>query len=539
VKLTKLALVLAVPMLAVLLVGQNVRPPKAEARPTTLLTINWLLCLTLNSELDWDGNGTPGTAMDKQVALFQCNNDLDNEQVFDNAVGAIRGLPNAERYPLEDPPTPEDLTTEHESPFGNPVTPMDSDGGQLHQEDGAFWAIAFVGNDDPLAFYADRGVFQDPLTLANVGSSIRCGPGPIPSPDYDFTEEDCDNDGVKGDGVVVVRLAANGTSRGDAVLRVRQGPVEVDSAYTVVGEPYRLEVTAGKKAIQTGDMPCELFKNTAQYLATLGSPHKSPISAKVMDSDGVVITGALVKWEIDSGDVNDVAMSANDLFGENIFSTPTVRSALGVTAPNVICGDENPGDITIKASITPLLKVVPAPVTGDLFAHEKSVKVEMKVQGPPTTMILSASPSSLVCDGTATSAVSATLKDAEGNPAVNGNTVRFAVRALGTIAPFEAASTDGVATTTLTPLTDVARGVTVRATLLVPKLDEGEVDIPGQIDEDDTEILVPTDDPNFQQAILVQCTGAVAPAPGQAPSGTSGPSISPPATGDGGYLGAD
>jgi len=539
VKLTKLALVLAVPMLAVLLVGQNVRPPKAEARPTELLTINWLLCLTLNSELDWDADGVPGTNLDKQVALFQCNNDLDNEQVFDNAIGAIRGLPGLERYPLEDPPTPEDLTTVHESPVGHPVTPMDSDAGQLHQIDGAFWAIAFVSNDDPLAFYADRGVFQDPLNAAVVGSSIRCGPGPLPSPDYDFTEEDCDNDGVKGDGVVVVRLAANGTSRGDAVLRVRQGGLEIESEYTVVGEPYRLEVTAGKKAIQTGVVLCELFKNTKEYLATLGSPQKSPIMAKVMDSDGVVITGALVKWEIDSGDVDDVAMSAHDFLGEHIFSTPTVSSALGVTAPNVICGDENPGDITIKASITPLLKVFPAPVDGDSAAHERSATVEMKVQGPPTSMTLSATPASLVCDGTATSAVSATLKDAEGNLAVNGNTVRFDVRALGTIAPIEAASADGAATTTLTPLTDIARGVAVSATLLVPKLDEGDENIPDQFDEDDVEILVPTDDPNFQQAILVQCTGAVAPAPGQAPSGTSGPSISPPATGDGGYLGAD
>ena len=537
-KFTKLALVLAVPMLAVLFVGQNVRPPKAEARPTELLVINWTMCLTLNSELDWDGDGNPGTTSDKQVALFQCQNDLDNEQVLDNAVGAIRGLPQLERYPLEDPPTPEDFTTVHESPVGNPLTAMDSDLNQIHQVDGVSWVIAFVSNDDPVAFYADRGRFQNPTNQALLDSSIACGP--VVGPDYDFTEADCDGDNATiGDGVVVVGLAANGAARGDAVVRVRQGGLEMEDDYTVVGEPYRLEVTASKTAIQTGDMPCELFKNTSMYLDTLASPQKSPINAKVTDSDGLVITGALVKWEIDSGDVEDVAMSGHDFLGDHIFATPTVSSALGVNAPNVICGDENPGDITIKASITKLLKIIPGPVEGDSAARERSVEVEMKVQGPPTEMVLSASPSGLVCDGTATSAVSATLKDAEGNLAVNGNTVSFSVRALGTVSPIEAASADGVATTTVTPLTDVARGVTVNATLLVAKLDEGDDDIPSQFDEDDVEILVPTDDENLQKAFLVECTGGAPQAPGQAPVGTSGPSISPPATGDGGYLGAD
>jgi hypothetical protein len=182
----------------------------------------------------------------------------------------------------------------------------------------------------------------------------------------------------------------------------------------------------------------------------------------------------------------------------------------------------------------------------DPAARERDAELEMKVQGPPTEMTLSAAPSSLVCDGTATSAVSATLKDAEGNPAINGNTVRFDVRALGTIAPIEAASADGASTTTVTPLTDVAKGVTVNATLLLPALVEDDEGLTaGDIAAcaatiqyfpcpKMTEVLKPND---LEKAFLVECSsGAPQPAPGGAPGGSTAPSISPPSTGDGGYL---
>jgi hypothetical protein len=153
-------------------------------------------------------------------------------------------------------------------------------------------------------------------------------------------------------------------------------------------------------------------------------------------------------------------------------------------------------------------------------------------------MVLSVSPSSLVCDGTASSTVSATLTDAEGNPALDGNTVRFDVKALGIASPIEAKSAAGAATTKVTPLSDIARGVTVKATLLLIEGEEQEVDEPepGPTPTPTIEeVLVP----DIEKSILVECASAPGapgvPAPG-APAAGGAPAISPPATGDGGYL---
>jgi hypothetical protein len=389
------------------------------------------------------------------------------------------------------------------------------------------WVIAFVTNDDPVAMFVSDGRF-----VQNGQSSIACGPG-APNADFAFTDPDCDNDpSTVGDGVVAALFESDGADRGAATVRVRQGHIETDDQYTIVGEPSTIEFAASKTVIQTGAPLCKLFSDTPSFLATLGSPVKSPLSSTVKDSDGTAITGALVQYDIVSDDIQKVARFTLPVAGthEQESLTPTLSTALGINSPNIICGDENPATIKIKAAIATTANGAGL----DPFARERHMEVEMKVQGPPTNMVLSAVPSSLVCDGTATSAVSATLTDAAGNPAVDGNVVRFDVKALGTVSPIEAKSAAGVATTTLTPLTDIARGVTANATLLLPQLDEGEKDIPNVEDADDTEVLVPSD---VQNAFLVECSaGATQPAPGAAPSGSTGPNISPPSTGDGGYL---
>ena len=500
-KLTKLALVLVIPALALLFLGQSVRPPAAEAKPTKIVTISWILCFTLTTELDWDGDGAV-TPADATKGFFDCQN-LDQETTFRNMIRTLGGDP--------DHPEPEDLTT---APEGR--TPLDSEGGQLHEQNGMLWVIAFVGNDDPVSFYADEGAFPK-----SGRSDVACGP--LPSPDYDYEEEDCDRDGLRGDGVVTVKLEPTDADRGPATLRVRQDALQLESDYVVTGEPWNIEFTATKSVIQSGAAACELFKTTATFMATLGAPQKTPVSAKVTDSDGTVLTYAQVEFE--SGDP-DMADFAKPL-------TPSLVSALGVLAPNVLCGKEGSGTVTLRATISHGVKegVITNPA-----ARERHAEVEVKVQGPPTDMVLSASPSSLVCDGTASSTVSATLTDAEGNPAVDGNAVRFDVKALGIASPIEAKSVAGAATTKVTPLTDIARGVTVKATLLKTEGEEvaGEEGPPGAATPTPTieEISVP----DIEKSILVECAAAPgAPVPG-APAAGGAPAISPPATGDGGYL---
>jgi hypothetical protein len=135
----------------------------------------------------------------------------------------------------------------------------------------------------------------------------------------------------------------------------------------------------------------------------------------------------------------------------------------------------------------------------------------------------------------ASSTVSATLTDAEGNPAVDGNIVRFDVKALGIASPIEAKSAAGAATTKVTPLSDLAKGVTVKATLLLTEGEEVEGETtPGRATPTPTieEISVP----DIEKSILVECAAAPGvPVPG-APAPSGAPAISPPATGDGGYL---
>ena len=511
VKLTKLALVLVIPALALLLLGQSARPPAAEAKPSKIIMINWTLCLGLNTDLDWSGDTVVNSA-DGPISLSKCQSGLDEEVVFRYFISLLKGDP--------DHPKPEDLTKAAEG-----RTPTDSDGNQLHEVDGAMWVIAFVGNDDPVSFYADEGRLDVDDKL--FGADAFCGPGPFPSPDYDFEDEDCDNDGVRGDGVVVVKLTPWGADRGPATMRVRQDNLEMEDQYVVVGEPAKIELTASKSAIQTGAATCALFKTTATFIATLGSPTKTPVIAKVMDSDGTILTGAWVAWEF-RGDDPDMARFAMPV-------TPTVVSALGVLSPNVLCGGEGSGTFPIRARLSKEAKL--GSLTVDSGAADRhSNEVEITLQGSPTNMVLSASPSSLVCDGMASSTVSATLTDDEGNPVLDGNLVRFDVKALGIASPIEAKSAGGAATTKVTPLTDIARGVTVKATLL---LIEGE-DVPG--DEVPPGVATPTPTakdisvPDIEKSILVECASAPGvPVPG-APAPSGAPAISPPATGDGGYL---
>ena len=99
---------------------------------------------------------------------------------------------------------------------------VDLDGDQLGAESGVLWIVAFVTNDGYVHFDADEGVFSE------TGSSqVDCQSG--------FTDEDCDDDGVTGDGVVVTTLAGAGLADlGSAIVTVSQSGIDVEMDYTVV-----------------------------------------------------------------------------------------------------------------------------------------------------------------------------------------------------------------------------------------------------------------------------------------------------------------
>jgi hypothetical protein len=490
VKWTKVALVLVIPALVLLFLGQSVRPPTVEAKPISIITINPTLCITLSSSLDWDRDGD--VDHDDAVAAFGHCDNLDDASRLAELTTTLGGDPAH--------PKPEDFAT------------VDMDGGQMHELDGLLFVIAFVGNDEPVSFYADEGVFP-----ASGNSIWTC-----------VADEDCNNDGVKGDGVAVAKLTPGlNIDRGPAIVRVRQGMLEIDEEYTVVGEPWNIEVSTMKPAIQDGAATCELFTDTPSFMAVLGAAEKAPLIATVTDSDGTPVTGALVAWEVDDPDKAKTA---------NLPLVPTLVSDLGTAAPQVLCGQDDTGKVNVTAKIT--TGHAELDLMLDVRARPRHANVEVDVKGAPANMVLSASPGSLVCDGTATSTISATLTDAEGNPVLDGNVVRFEAKALGIVSPIEAKSVGGAATTTLTPLSAIAKGVAVRATLLRPEAEEADVDLPTPVPEPTpTPTMKEISVPDIEKSILVECaSSSEAPGP-EVPIASAVPAIAPPSTGDGGFLG--
>ncbi len=87
------------------------------------------------------------------------------------------------------------------------------------------------------------------------------------------------------------------------------------------------------------------------------------------------------------------------------------------------------------------------------------------VIGGPTTVALSVAPVSIVCNGTNSAVVSATVTNADGKP-VPGVSVQFDVVALGTANPINTVTdANGVAKSTVTPVGNVTAGVTVIVTV--------------------------------------------------------------------------
>ena len=500
-KLTKIALILVVPALVLILMGQNMQTPKAEAKVTSIITLNPSLCIALSISLDWNGDGIADAA-DGPLALANCSS-LDGATSLAALVTALGGDPAN--------PKPSDFAS------------LDMDGGQMHQLDGTLFILAFVSNDEPVGFYADVGVFP-----SSGGAFFECGPG---------VDEDCNNNGVRGDGVAVARLTAIGAGltnadRGPAEVRIRQGMLEQAEDYTVVGEPHTIAIKAYKEVIQVGPDVCVLFSDTATFLDALQSPETAPLLFSVFDDDGTAVSGAFVEVTISNPDGATVALP--------LSPTLDLSASLGSTGgPDLICGLDEPGQITLTAGIVK----GPEGVDLDPNARLRDAEIDITVRDVPTELALSASPASLVCDGTVTSTVSAALTDDEDNPAVDGNRVRFSVRALGTVSPLLGKSAGGAATTTLTPLSDILRGVTVDAILLLPTLDVDYDDLT-EADIANCEAGTQTSpcpvktkvlEPEIEKTFLVECSTVPGVAP--QPSAPSAPSISPPSTGDGGYLG--
>ena len=316
---------------------------------------------------------------------------------------------------------------------------IDLDANQMHKQDGQLFILAFVSNDSPVTFETSVGMFDQTSLWGDEGEKWVC----------DSQDEDCDGDGVRGDGVVVAWLwpcesgnpaAGTCTERskpGPGTVTVRQGGRETSLDFTVVGEPDDVQLFAFEDTIQAGldADACPQETTTTGFVKALGLPEKTVILARAFDSEGTEVTGAFIGWETDD--------SHKGIMAEKV--TPTIDLGdLGIGTANVLCGTDETGTVTVTGRTMPLTARLDGslcydsaecPFELDPMAepHHKSVK--FTVVGPPADLRITAEPAGLVCDGTAGSTVSATVIDAEGSPVANGNEVHFDVKVLGVATP--------------------------------------------------------------------------------------------------------
>jgi hypothetical protein len=386
-------------------------------------------------------NSTPCIALESDIGATTCQ--LFNKTV---ALGTTRDSWTA----LLDEDGDGEVTREE-------VARLDLDANHLHQEDGSVLIVLFVDDDDPVRFETDAGEFK--VTGSLFDQAFLCDQ-PSPGSQSMRVDEDCDNDGIDGDGLLYAQLDGRDFPQGTGTVRAISHSTLIQLAelqFTIVGEPDEVSASILESSILEGIDPddpeaCELPTDVAGFTAALGDPQKAVIIARVQDEDGKDVANAWVKWI-----VSDPAMAK-----VGVGETPTLDlGSFGIGAPQVVCGLAGTGEfeLTLEIVFGPqgLLALDPA-------FHFDSFTFPMTLVGEPANISMTAAPAQLNCDGVVGSTVSATVTDADGNLAVNGTEVRFNVQVLGTANPIVATTADGVATSNIVPLAVRDTGVPVVAT---------------------------------------------------------------------------
>jgi hypothetical protein len=357
---------------------------------------------------------------------------------------------------VDDPDTYKDLVDASAAQLGR--NSIEAAGMLPNLNSQSMWVVVFATNGDDVTLNADEGIW---LSGTGAGTSTT-------------------TQTPNADNMVINLLYAGATAPlhlGDAIVTATQDGIDVEMDYTVVGDPDDFALTATKTTIQEySGADCDL----ADAADEVGLPDVSLLIGKVVDKDGTELTGIWADWDSSDTDAVDLAEA----------TTVSMVSDAGTAALDLACGDEV-GESTITAEVSASI----------------DDEIDITVVGAPASMTLAANPPSITCNGTNSAEVTATILDADGKPVVAGNKVRFEVLALGTANPIVAKTdANGVAKSTITPLSGVTAGVTVLVSVV--------------------------DDPTIEGNILVACQPAV---PTVVPTVTP-PVVTPPVTGDGGYL---
>jgi hypothetical protein len=520
--------------------GTSFNPGKAQAKATDVIAINPDVCASIMGQFD-------STVV---LDCYSLNVPADLAAVADVLGGSVdnvdtyKDLVDASAAQLGEDATDATCGT---NPTVAPCSTL-IPGLKVRTQSQSMWVLTFVTNDALLTEDADAGVWLSTFDPSAVPAIA--GPASSTQSACPFGDADCDaNAATVGDGVVVDLLYSGSNSgadtldRGDAQVVNTQSGVDVTLDYTVVGAPDDFTLEALKTSLQSDGGTCELpnYHDAAAYTAIVGQPDVAGLLGTAVDDDGTKLTGIWVGWFTTDTDVADVALNTGTASSTDRFEhTATIASGTVVAAPNLACGIDS-GDVTIHAGVLPAFGdiTVAGPLTdnapsfllgidsnnvGDVLNPDDTAK--LTVIGAPSTMTL-ANPAQITCDGVNSAEVDATVLNSDGKPVSAGNKVRFDVVALGTAKPIVAVTdANGVAKTTVTPLSGVTAGVTVIATV------EGQ-----EVILNDNLELSRTDVTNTDTVAnaLVSCAPAV-PTAAPPPVGPVGPSVTPPRTGDGGYL---
>jgi hypothetical protein len=365
--------------------------------------------------------------------------------------------------------------------------------------------FAFVDDEKPVTLDNDSGLtsLQSPTTTDFIcdtpGESLA---GPI-TPGFD---NDCDDsNATDGDGVVVfhVLAAASGISRGDTkTTRVIQESVDQRVTHNIVGTVDDIEIVLAEDVIGSNGSvsKANACATSTDVRDAIDPPNATLAIVTQVDQDNRPVTMWPLTIEVrPPADSPSIALlgegdDIEDITGDTLV-TLDPGDGLPIAYYRVICGGSGTGETTIR-------------VTSKTDGSRD--EASLTVVGLPANVVLTAAPAEIACDGSATSTVTATVTDSAGNNVADGTAVNFTVVALGTANPINTTTTDGKASSVITPLSNSSAGVTV----IVTSGDE-------------------------QVSTRVDCALPLATQPTVAPPGSPTGSISPPDTGNGGYLAQD
>ena len=361
---------------------------------------------------------------------------------------------------------------------------------QMHSTDGVA-IVLFVGYNHPVTFVTNRGTFQMNASGSSLAQTFICdSPESGGITDTLVNDTDCVTGGPAGDGLVYAHLVTNGTAYGSGTVTAKDsnsGEILATLDFTVVGAG---RTAAGMKAfettVQSGAVAedCTFPASTAGFLAALADPKKTVIIVTVKDINGDDVAGSWVHVTVDDPSAAMVALP----------DAPTLDlGTFGIGAPNIVCGLDGPATVKVTAKLQTGPPAAGTPV--DVNATPgSSASADIAVRGDVATVDLVADPVTQACDGVATTTITATVKDANGDLAAGGVPVHFDVQVRGSANPVNGKTNgDGVASSVVTPLAISDTGVPVVVTA-------GEV----------------------QQSVLIRCAAAAPPPPSGVPAAPQG-----------------